>query len=114
MKFESKFDIDDVVYIKTSTGVSKGQIKAIALDCTKQTRDSFCFAYLIWESDRENNAGHHTWAYESNLGLTFEEAYYKANKKFPWDILPDMQKKDMEVYIEKLRNADSGLIPPIY
>lgn len=113
MLLNSKFNIGETVYIKTRNGVSKGQIQALALDCAKQTQDSFCFAYLIWESDRLDNAGHHVWAYEGNLALTFDEAYYNADKRFPWDILPDLQRKDMLLFIEKLKQADISVIPNV-
>jgi hypothetical protein len=113
MNFQSKFDIGEVVFLKSSTGVSKGTIVGITLDVSKQTHDSFTFAYLIWESDREDNAGHHIWVYECNIGRTFDEAYYKASKRFPWDISEDFQKKDMELYLAKCLNQEHGLTPQI-
>jgi len=101
MKFDSKYDIDDVVYIKSSTGVSKGSVCSIGLDMSKSQKDGFTFIYLVWESDREDNAGHHVKAYECNLGRTFEEAYYKADKRFPWDISADLKKKDIKNFFKK-------------
>ena len=106
MKFESKFDIDDVVYIKNSSGVSLGKVCAIGIDMSKDQRDDFTFIYLVWESDRKDNAGHHVKVYEGNLGLTFEDAYYNANKRFSWDISEDLMKKDIQDYFK--RNSVTG------
>lgn len=106
MKFESKFDIDDIVYIKSGTGVSLGKVCAIGIDMSKDQRDDFTFIYLVWESDRRDNAGHHVKVYEGNLGRTFEEAYYDASKKFPWDISEDLMKKDIQDYFK--RNSVTG------
>lgn len=106
MKLESKYDIGDVVYIKSSTGVSKGTVCSIGLDMSKDQCDSFTFIYLVWESDRMDNAGHHVKVYEGNLGRSFEEAYYEANKKFPWDISEDLMKKDIEHFFK--RHTETG------
>ena len=106
MKFESKFDIDDIVYIKSGTGVSLGKVCAIGIDMSRDQNDGFAFIYLVWESDRRDNAGHHVKVYECNLGRTFEAAYYDASKKFPWDISEDIMKKDIQDYFK--RNSVTG------
>jgi len=106
MKFNSKYDIGDTVYIKSGTGVSKGKVCAIGLDMSKDQLDGFTFIYLVWESDRKDNAGHHVKVYEGNLGRTFDEAYYDAFKKFPWDISEDLMQKDVENFFK--RHSETG------
>ena len=113
MRFESKYDIGDVVYLKSSAGVSKGTILAIAIDPTDQTKTNFTFVYLIWESDRHHNAGHCVWAYENNLGRTFEEAYYESSKRFPWEIDQRVQMKHVLIAVEKMRKSDNAVVPQI-
>lgn len=82
MKLETKHDIDDVVFIKDSRGgVKKGTVSAIGIDMSHQPKE-FKFIYLIWVSDREDNAGHYERCYEYNMGKTFEQAYYHANCMF--------------------------------
>jgi len=99
----AKYDIDDTVYIKTSYGVKKGQICAIGIDMSKiQKRSDSAFAvvYLIWVSDRKDNAGHHERHHEHNLGRTFEEAYYEANNAFSWNIMDDVSRKDFKNFFK--------------
>ena len=57
----SKFDIDDVVFVKNSNGVAKGTVCAIGVDMSKAQKKSssdFALIYLVWISDRRDNAGH--------------------------------------------------------
>ena len=96
----SKYDLDQIVFIKNANGVSMAKVCAIGIDMSKEQRDGFTFVYLLWESDRKDWAGHHVKAYESNIGATFEEAYYNANPKFPWDITEDLRKKDIKEFFK--------------
>jgi len=101
MKLETKHDIDDVVFIKDSRGgVKKGTVSAIGIDMSHQPKE-FKFIYLIWVSDREDNAGHHERCYEYNMGKTFEQAYYHANCMMPWNIMDDVKRKDFEQFFAK-------------
>lgn len=100
MKFESKFDIDDVVYVKTSKGVYMAKVCCIQLDTSqgKQKNNDFRFIYTLWASDRRDWAGHTETAYECNMARTFEEAYYDADTVFPWNILEDIPKGKLKEY----------------
>lgn len=99
---DSKFDLDQVVFVKTSHGgVSMAKVCAIGIDMSKDQRDGFTFAYLLWESDRRDWAGHHIKAYECNIGATFEEAYFDASAKFPWDIAENLRKKDFKEFFKE-------------
>ena len=101
-KFESKFDIDEVVYIKDSRGgVKLGKISAIGLDM-REKQPAFKFIYLIWVSDRRDWAGHHERVYEHNMGRSFEEAYYDAECMMPWNIMDDVKRKDFEQFFSKV------------
>ena len=101
MKLETKHDIDDIVFLKDSRGgVKKGTVSAIGIDMSNQPKE-FKFIYLIWVSDREDNAGHHERCYESNIGKTFEQAYYKADCMMPWNIMDDVKRKDFEQFFAK-------------
>ena len=97
----SKFDLDQVVYVKRADGgVSLAKVCAIGIDMSKNQRNGFTFVYLLWESDRRDWAGHHIKAYECNLGATFEEAYYEADTRFPWDIAEDLREKDFKAFFK--------------
>jgi len=98
---DSKFDIDQVVYVKKAQGVSMAKVCSIGIDMSRNQRDGFTFVYLLWESDRRDWAGHHIKVYECNIGATFEEAYYDADAKFPWDIAEDLKKKDLKEFFKK-------------
>ena len=107
----SKFDIDDVVFMKSHHGVVKGTVCAIGIDMSKvQSKGGrdFALIYLIWVSDRRDNAGHHERCHEGNLGRTFDEAYYDADEKFPWDVMEDVSMKDFKQFF-KTRTPASGL-----
>ena len=100
MKFESKFDIDEVVFVKDSRGgVKQGKISSIGLNNTEHKR--FRFVYLIWISDRRDGAGHHERAYEQNIGKSFEEAYFESDCMMPWNIMDDVKRKDFEQFFAK-------------
>lgn len=87
---------------------------------SKEQRDGFTFVYLLWESDRKDWAGHYVKAYESNIGATFEEAYYNANPKFPWDISEDLKERhqrilqNKECHMNALTLLHGSLEPLIY
>lgn len=98
---DSKFDINQVVYVKKAQGVSMAKVCSIGIDMSRNQRDGFTFVYLLWESDRRDWAGHHIKAYECNIGATFEEAYYDADAKFPWDIAEDLKKKDLKEFFKR-------------
>lgn len=106
MNLNTKFNPDETVYVKTErNGVVKGRISAIAIDSTKQPQ-RFAFVYLVWVSDRKDNAGHHLWAYEQNIGRSFDEAYYDADSKLPWDIAEDMRWEHVSALISKAKSHD--------
>ena len=99
---DCKFNIDQVVYVKTSHGgVTKAKVCAIGIDTTEDQRNGFTFVYLLWESDRHNWAGHHIKAYEHNIGATFDEAYYGSNAMLPWDISEDLKSRDFADFFKK-------------
>lgn len=100
MKFESKFDIDEVVYVKTHLGVYKAKVCSIQLDTSKgsQKNNDFRFIYSLWASDRRDWGGHSEIAYECNMGRSFDEAYYDASTVFPWNILEDIPKGKLKDY----------------
>ena len=90
----SKFDLDQIVYVKNSRGVTLAKVCAIGIDITKNQRDGFTFVYLLWESDRRDWAGHHIKAYEHNIGVSFEDAYYNSSAMLPWDISQNLKSKN--------------------
>lgn len=96
----SKYDLDQIVFIKGASGVSMAKVCAIGIDMSKNQRDGFTFVYLLWESDRRDWAGHHVKVYECNIGATFEEAYYESNARFPWDISEDLRKKNIREFFK--------------
>lgn len=98
---DSKFDLDQIVYVKKAEGVSMAKVCSIGIDMSGNQRDGFTFVYLLWESDRRDWAGHHIKAYECNIGATFEEAYYDADEKFPWDIAEDLKKRGLKEFFKK-------------
>lgn len=100
MKFESKFDINDVVYVKTDRGVYMAKVIGIQLDMSKgsQKNNDFRFIYSLWASDRRDWGGHTETAYECNMARTFEEAYYDASTVFPWDILESIPRGKLKEY----------------
>ena len=107
----SKFDIDDVVFVKNSNGVAKGTVCAIGVDMSKAQKKSssdFALIYLVWISDRRDNAGHHVRCHEGNLGATFDEAYYDADTTFPWDVMEDVDKKNFKQFFSR-RDPVTGL-----
>lgn len=101
MKLETKFDIDDIAFIKDSRGgVKKGTVSAIGIDMSNQPKE-FKFIYLMWISDRRDNGGHHERVYEHNMGRTFEQAYYEAQCMMPWNIMDDVKRKDFQQFFAK-------------
>ena len=105
MKLETRFEPNQEVYAKVNGGVVKGQISAIAIDASRQPKQ-FTFVYLLWVSDRRDNAGHHVWVYEKNIGTSFEEAYYDADNKLPWDLMEDAKWENVTVLIAKAHKSD--------
>lgn len=99
MKFESKFEIGDIVYVKSEKqGVFKAKIVGINL-VTKyeNSKDaSYKFIYDLWVSDRLDWAGHSDKAFECNIAYTFDDAYYNSSSKFPWDIKADHKIKKLK------------------
>lgn len=96
-----KFDIDQVVYVKTERGgVTMARVCAVGIDTTKNQRNGFTFVYLLWESDRRNWAGHHIKAFEHNIGATFEEAYFDSSAMLPWDISENLKSKDFKDFFK--------------
>lgn len=103
MIFESKYDIDEIVFIKDSRGgVKRGKISSIGIDNAK--KNEFKFVYLIWVSDRKDWGGHHERAYEHNIGKTFDEAYFEAQSMMPWNIMDDVKRKDFQQFFAKERS----------
>lgn len=97
----SKYDVNDVVFMNTGKGVVRGTICSIGIDMSKcQKSNKFALVYLIWVSDRKDNAGFHERCYEHNLGSSFEEAYYDADAKLPWNIMDDIDKKDFKQFFK--------------
>lgn len=107
----SRFDVDDVVFVKNSDGVAKGTVCAIGIDMSeaqKKSSSDFALIYLVWISDRRDNAGHHVRCHECNLGATFDEAYYDADITFPWDVMEYVARKNFKQFF-KHRNPVTGL-----
>lgn len=101
MKFESKFDIDDIVFVKDSRGgVKKGKVCAIGINTAKHVGKDFAVIYLIWISDRLDGAGHHERAYEQNIGDSFDAAYYHSDCMMPWNIMDDVKQKDFKNFFD--------------
>ena len=99
---DCKFDLHQIVFVKTAHGgVTKAKVCAVGIDVTKDQRDGFTFVYLLWESDRRNWAGHHSKAYEANIGATFDEAYYDSQAMLPWDISEDKKRTDFADFFKK-------------
>lgn len=108
MKVETKFDIDEIIYVKNERdGVSKGKICAVGIDMSKPQHDKFSFIYLVWVSDRRDWGGHYIRVYEGNIGRTFDEAYYDADCRFPWEILDAKKQKDFRQFFST-RDVCSG------
>ncbi len=98
--FESKYDIDDIVYIKDSRGgVKLGKVSCIGIDM-REKHKRYKMIYLVWVSDRRDWGGHHERVYEHNMGSTFEEAYYDAEAMMPWNIMDDVKRKDFEQFFK--------------
>lgn len=99
-KFVSKFDVDDIVFIKDSRGgVKRGKISNIGIDM-REKAPAYKVIYLVWISDREDWGGHHERVYERNMGRSFEEAYFKADCMMPWNIMDDVKRKDFEQFFK--------------
>lgn len=98
--FKSKFDVDDIVFIKNSHGgVMRGKVSNIGIDMREKSK-AYKIIYLVWVSDRRDWAGHHVRVYENNIGSTFEEAYFDSDCMMPWNIMDDVKRKDFEQFFE--------------
>jgi hypothetical protein len=92
MNVTSKFNVGDIVYVKDENrAVFVAKIVGIKFSSTESER--FRFMYDLWRSDRRDWAGHSDSAYEGNMALTFDEAYYDRNPQFPWSIKDKKYKK---------------------
>lgn len=100
MKLKTRFNVDDIVYVKDSRGgVKRGKVCSIGLDNSR--KDIFAFIYLIWISDRKDWGGHHERAYEHNMAKTFNKAYFESQCMMPWNIMDDVKCKDFKQFFAK-------------
>lgn len=83
MKFETKYDVGDIVYVKSVPGmyVRRGHVRGVSIEPWSRDHKGVVTEhrpkYDIWFSDREDNGGYNEHVSETYCFDSWEDAWWE-------------------------------------